>query len=315
MSSTSPTASAGEGLRAEVITYEGTERRVQDVDHGDHLCLAFADDGEQRRVVTAFLSEGLRRGERVMYFADRTRPEDVLGWLSASGTDPRPALDAGRLVVTTADDSYLAAGPFDPDGMVAALRKEVADSLAAGCTGFRVSGEMGWALRDVPGADRLHEYETKVNQVFSGHRASAVCQYDARRFPADRLDAFQGCHGAVVECEPLHSDSTLRLIPTFQQGRRALRVVGSVDHRTTHNLAAALDATLAWPGDVRVDMRELEFIDLAGVRVLARAAARLEDGRRLNVVELAPLLCQVINMVGFEEATPALVVAAREAAE
>ncbi|MEU0674007.1 MEDS domain-containing protein [Streptomyces sp. NPDC006172] len=297
-----------------MITYEGAQRRVQDVDHGDHLCLAFADESEQRRVVTAFLAEGLQRGERVMYFADLTRPEDVLDWLTASGTDPRPALDAGRLVVTTADDSYLAAGAFDPDDMVAALRKEVADSLTAGCTGFRVSGEMSWALRDVPGADRLHEYETKVHQVFAEHRASAVCQYDARRFPADRLDAFQSCHGAAVEPEPLHSDSSLRLIPAFQQGRRALRVVGSVDHRNTDALAAALENTLTWPGDVRVDMSELEFIDLAGVRALAGAAARLEEGRRLNVVELAPLLCQVINMVGFEEATPALVVAAREAA-
>ncbi|MFJ9736689.1 STAS domain-containing protein [Streptomyces sp. NPDC101166] len=64
--------------------------------------------------------------------------------------------------------------------------------------------------------------------------------------------------------------------------------MGSVDHRNTGTLAAALETTPASPGDVRVDMRELEFIGLAGVRALARAAARLEDGRLLNVVELAP---------------------------
>ncbi|MFH8799263.1 MEDS domain-containing protein [Streptomyces sp. NPDC017936] len=282
------------------------------MDHGDHLCLAFADDDEQRRVVTAYLSAGLERGERVMYFADQSAPVDVLGWLSASGTDPEPALRRGQLVVTTADDSYLAAGSFDVDGMVTALRHEVRDSLAAGYTGFRVSGEMGWALRAVPGADQLGTYETKVNTVFAGQKASAVCQYDARRFTAEQLDAFDRCHPGAVEAQPLHDDGTLRLVPSFREGRRTLRVAGSVDHRTTQALAAALRTALTWPGDIQVDMTDLEFIDLAGVRVLARCAARLEPGRRLHVRELAPLLCQVIGMVGFDE-TAALVVTAREA--
>ncbi|MER7490295.1 MEDS domain-containing protein [Streptomyces sp. NPDC126497] len=295
-----------------MLTRERTERPVRDVDHGDHLCLAFTDDDERRRVVTAYVSTGLERGERIMYFADRSAPADVVGWLSASGTDPGPALEKGQLVVTTADESYLAAGSFDADGMVTALRHEVRDSLAAGYTGFRVSGEMSWALRAVPGADRLGTYETEVNTVFAGQRASAICQYDARLFTAEQLDAFDLCHPGAVEAQPLHDDGALRLIPSFSEGRRTLRVVGSVDHRTTQALAAALRTALAWPGDIRVDMTDLEFIDLAGVRVLVRCAEGLEPGRRLHVRELAPLLCQVIGMVGFDE-TEALVVTARKA--
>lgn len=301
----------GEGLEAGVSAYGRTERRIEDVQYGDHLCLAFDDDAEQRRVVSAYLAAGLRRGERVMYFADRSTPREVLGWLSASGTDPELALGKGQLVVTTADATYLASGSFDPGAMVASLRKEVADSLGAGYTGFRVSGEMGWALRDVPGAERLREYETEVNEVFAGQRASAVCQYDARRFDTGELDAFDRCHPGAVAGEPLYSDSTLRLVPAFHRGQRVLRVAGSVDHRTTGVFATALQAVLHGPGDVLVDMAELEFIDLAGVRVLAHAAAGLDRGRRLLVRELAPLLCQVVRMVGFDE-TPALVVSARE---
>ncbi|MFD5449487.1 MULTISPECIES: MEDS domain-containing protein [unclassified Streptomyces] len=295
-----------------MLAHERTERRVRDIDHGDHLCLAFADDDQQRRVVTAYLADGLERGERVLYFADQCAPESVLGWLSAAGISTGPALRKGRLVVTTADESYLASGTFDADDMVTALRQEVRDSLAAGYTGFRVSGEMGWALRDVPGADRLSTYETEVNAVFAGQKASAVCQYDARRFTPEQLDAFDRCHPGAVEEPPLHEDGALRLIPSFHEGHRTLRVVGSVDHRTTRVLAAALETALAWPGDVRVDTTDMEFIDLAGVRALARCAAGLEPGRRLHVVELAPLLCQVIGMVGFDE-TSALVVSPRKA--
>ncbi|MEU3510996.1 MEDS domain-containing protein, partial [Streptomyces longwoodensis] len=166
---------------------------VQDIGRGDHVCLAFADDAGQRHFLSQYLADGLRQGERVLYFGDRNAPDEVLGWLPAVGVDPGPLIARGQLAVTTADDSYLASGAFDPDAMVAVLREEVAASLAAGWTGFRVSGEMGWALRGVPGADRLAEYETKVNAVFAEGRSSAVCQYDARLGPVVWISPAWAC--------------------------------------------------------------------------------------------------------------------------
>ncbi|MFJ9078792.1 MEDS domain-containing protein [Streptomyces sp. NPDC102278] len=295
-----------------MITRAGRQRSVQDMGHGDHLCLAFADDAEQRRVVSAFVSAGLERRERVLYFADQNAPREVLGWLRSAGIDPDPFLISGQLLVTAAADSYLATGSFSADTMVASLRQELADSLRAGYSGFRVSGEMGWALRKVPGAEQLAEYETKANEVFSGHQASAVCQYDARLFAPAELDAFDQCHPGAVELAEFHAGAGLRLVPAFRSGQRALRVVGTVDYQATEVLEDALEIALGWPGDVWVDMSELAFIDLAGVRALIHAANRLPAGRRLHVVDLAPLLSQVISMVGWDEA-PSLVVGDREA--
>jgi hypothetical protein len=34
----------------------------------------------------------------------------------------------------------------------------------AGYSGFRISGEMSWALSDLPGTERLIEYEANVNK-------------------------------------------------------------------------------------------------------------------------------------------------------
>ncbi|MEU6271929.1 MEDS domain-containing protein [Streptomyces populi] len=299
---------------AEVVEQVDRERRVQDMDHGDHLCLAFVDDEEQRRVMTTYLRDGLERGERVLYFADQWAPEQVLNWLRAAGTDPDAALNSGQLQVTTANDSYLAGGSFDADVMVATLRQEVADSLAAGYTGFRVSGEMGWALRDVPGAERLGEYERKVNAVFAENRASAICQYDARRFDAAALHAFRHHHPGTVEAVPLYSSATLRLVPSFHNGRRSLRVVGDVDYHSAETLASALRTAEDWPGDITVDTSALQFLDLAGIRALVHTAERLAEGRRLHVVDLDPMLCHVIGVVGWDE-EPALTVTARGAAE
>ncbi|MFD9396541.1 MEDS domain-containing protein [Streptomyces sp. NPDC060000] len=293
-----------------MIAYSPRERAVDDVGHGDHLCLAFTDDAEQRRVVTAYLLGGLERGERVMYFADQNTPGQVLSWLREAGTDPEAALDSGQLTVTTADDSYLAEGPFDPDAMVASLQREVCDSLSAGFTGFRVSGETTWALRDIPGVDRLGEYETKVNEVFAGQRASAICQYDARLFDSASLHGFDQCHQGTVEQQPLYASSVLRLVPSLRNGQRSLRVVGDVDYQAAPALACALEEALGWPGDITIDMSALEFIDLAGVRALVRTAERLPAGRRLHVVDLEPMLSEVIHVVGWDQ-IPSLTVTAR----
>ncbi|MFJ4833770.1 MEDS domain-containing protein [Streptomyces sp. NPDC088747] len=294
------------------MSASGTRHRaVEHLGHGDHLCLAFSDDAEQRRVVTAYLLGGLARDERVMYFADRSTPGQVLSWIREAGTDPAPALNSGQLTVTTADDSYLATGTFDADAMVATLHQEVTDALAAGFTGFRVSGEMGWSLRNLPGAERLGEYETKATDVFAGHPASAICQYDARRFDAAALDDFDRRHTGTLEQQPLHASASLRLVPSWRNGRQALRVVGDVDYHCAPALAGALQTAAGWPGDITVDMDALEFIDLAGVRALVRAAEQLPAGRRLHVVDLDPMLSEVIHVVGWDE-IPALTVTARE---
>ena len=63
------------------------ERSVEAVGHGDHLCFLFADDAEKRRVATRYMADGLALGERVLYFADQSRPETVREWLRSAGVD------------------------------------------------------------------------------------------------------------------------------------------------------------------------------------------------------------------------------------
>lgn len=287
------------------------ERPVEEIGHGDHLCLLFADEAEKQRVATRYMADGLALGERVLYFADQSDPEAVREWLRSAGVDADRACARGQLRVVTADDTYLAPGRFDPDVMMRALRDEVAASIRDGHTGLRVTGEMGWGLRDVPGAERLDEYESRVTEVFTGQPASAVCHYDARLYGPDELAVFDRCHPGRVELAPLHGTSVLRIVPSFQDGRRVLRVSGSVDLHTADRLDEALRVARDWPGDVRVDMSAMEFIDLAGLRLLAQAADDLDDGRTLRVEHLPEMLCRVIRLAGLDR-SPSLVILPQE---
>ena len=73
-----------------------------------------------------------------------------------------------------------------------------------------------------------------------------------------------------------------------QPAREAVRVapVGELDLAGSRRLSAAIDE-LVENGfeDIVIDLRGLEFIDCAGVRVLlAQHAAAVRDGRRLSLI-------------------------------
>jgi hypothetical protein len=63
---------------------------------------------------------------------------------------------------------------------------------------------MGWALKNMPGSDRLMEYESLVNRVVVTHPVTAVCQYDANRFDGATIlkclevHPYMIVHGLVV---------------------------------------------------------------------------------------------------------------------
>jgi hypothetical protein len=79
-------------------------------------------------------------------------------------------------------DVYFQDGKFDPDRMIALLSAYYKESLDLGFPASRVIGEMTPEVQNVPGGDRLLEYESRVSQLLRTHPVTAVCQYDARSF-------------------------------------------------------------------------------------------------------------------------------------
>jgi PAS domain S-box-containing protein len=153
-------------------------------------------------VLTPFLRQGLERGEKVLYIVDARTAEAVIGYLQDEGLDAESYLAGGQLTILTADDAYLKQGAFDPDGMIALLRTETEQALAEGYAALRVTGEMTWALRGLPGSERLIEYEAKLNEFFPGSKCLAICQYDRRAFaPPLLLDVLSTHPTAVVGTE------------------------------------------------------------------------------------------------------------------
>ncbi len=168
----------------------------------DHLCCIYETEAEHRRVMTAFLRQGLERNEKVLYIIDEHTAETILRYLKDDGLDVQSYLSQGQLKIMTQDDTYVRDGVFDPDGMIAMLKVETQVALQEGYAALRVTGEMSWALRGLPGSERLIEYEIKLNTFFPGQRCMALCQYDRRRFaPEVLLDILRTHPIAVIGTE------------------------------------------------------------------------------------------------------------------
>lgn len=163
---------------------------------GDHLCQLYATEDEHRAVLTPFLQHGLERGERVLYVADFHTPDEILKYLRDAGLDVGAYQARDQLRLVSPAEAYVHDGIFDPRRMIAMLEEETEQARRDGFSALRVTGEMTWALRGLPGSDRLIEYEIALDRFFATHAALAICQYDRRRFsPAMLL--------RVIEAHPL----------------------------------------------------------------------------------------------------------------
>jgi len=164
----------------------------------DHICLLYKNREEQFASAIPFIRMGLERQEQCVYIADENSADTVLEALRADGVDVQGAVDSGALAIVTKLDTYLREGGFDPDAMIAFLKKSTEAAKAAGFAALRVTGEMTWALGPEPGVKRLIEYEAKLNDFIPNNDVLAICQYNSTRFDADTLLGVVRTHPTAI---------------------------------------------------------------------------------------------------------------------
>ncbi len=95
-------------------------------------------------------------------------------------------------------------------------------------------------------------------------------------------------------------DQGLRI--TRRRSPPGLRLQGEVDRSNLSSLAAALAGVVETSGDVHLDLTALEFIDVAGLRLLTEEARRMPAGRYLVLDGVAPYVRRILALVGWDQA-------------
>ena len=160
------------------------------------MCLFYEDTVEQLGAAAHYVMLGLKRHERCLYICDDHTPGELRAELGRIGVNVADVERSGQLVLLTKEHSYIAPGYFDPERMLAVLNSAVEAALDDGYSGLRAAGEMTW-VESSPGAERLVEYETLMNQFYPNARALGLCQYHCRRLP-QWLDGAVRTHPLVL---------------------------------------------------------------------------------------------------------------------
>ncbi len=165
---------------------------------GCHACMVFDSDEQRREVAAGYMAAGIRNRERVRYFADRTPPEMVRGWMAERGIAVPEAEAGGGFAIVPAAEAYCAGGSHEPEATIGAIKKGYQIAQAGGFTASRVCAEMSWALRGLPGSERFLEYEALLNRIDVPFPHTGMCQYDARLFDGATLFKVLSVHPFMV---------------------------------------------------------------------------------------------------------------------
>lgn len=169
---------------------------------GDHICSLACTPAEQAALVAAYVQQGLDRGERVLLIGTAPDRDALARRLSAIGIDVAASTCSGQLLLRTALETYLRDGCFVPERMFEFWDSELARATSDGFSVLRVTGETDWAQTGVPGAERIIEYEARLNTILPGSRYIVLCQYHVGGCPAQRaLDVLETHPLAVVGLE------------------------------------------------------------------------------------------------------------------
>lgn len=171
--------------------------------HGDHICVFYRSEDALREILTPFIAEGLRSGERCFCAQKPHIGQRLLFDLRFLGIDTDDAVRRGALEIHSEDELYFPNRKFEPHAMRDMLMRSLDDAVGKGFTGLRTAGELSWAVDGRNECDRLVDYEHMVQQCFPGRRAIGLCQYDMNKFAPEILASVIEAHRShISEANP-----------------------------------------------------------------------------------------------------------------
>lgn len=110
----------------------------------------------------------------------------------------------------------------------------------------------------------------------------------------------------AVTADGVYDDGVLRITAT--RNPPGLAIAGEIDEDTYPALVAKLEE-LAGAGEIHLNLADVEYCDVAGLRAMIRLAGsgRRGDSRQVVLHEVPPRLKTVLGILGWDS-TPGLVI-------
>lgn len=192
--------------------FRSLRRQICHFKRHDHICFAYSNKAEQMQATIPWIRHGLRRGQKCKYIADHNTAAEIEQELAQAGIDVPYERERRALVFATKDETFLLGGRFEPQEMLALFLQDVDDCRKSGFRGFRVAGEMTWALGPEPGCDRLVEYENLFDDFSRKNDILGLCLYSRARFsPSLIAEVARGHRHRLAKAENGNNRWNLRI--------------------------------------------------------------------------------------------------------
>lgn len=187
--------------------------QAQFINVGAHVCAMHETPDAVLGVLASTFAVGLERGERCVLVAPEASAAELRRLLMEKGVDVQNAEGEGLLFLTERDPLLANEGTeFDPDHLLDAIKGLFMATVEAGYSGLRLSADVPWLTRDVPGGERAMEFEAKADELVNvpGVPLLAICQYRLGDLdPEDSLAILQR-HPLTLVGGRVHENKTYR---------------------------------------------------------------------------------------------------------
>lgn len=171
-----------------------------------HICAFFDSSDDQYNVVLPYIKEGLKNKEKVINILESECHHEHCQRLTEAGIPVEEKSANKQLEVLASEDTYLKGGSFGAEKMLALLEEALIKANNEGFETIRATGEMVWALKDVPGTDELIEYEARLNLLTPKYQCSLICMYDVKRFNGSVLKDILSTHSYVIMNQKIYKN-------------------------------------------------------------------------------------------------------------
>src|ERR1700674_851734 len=173
--------------------FERVRAAIEQLGPADHVCTLYDQRDEEVAIAVSYVRAGLDRGESCVCVVD-DGGGSILAALAPEGVDVEGEMRKGRLAIF---EKPLAQGLQTRD-MLGKIEQYASGSRTAGHAGFRIVGEMSWALDGDLKALAEFEARLNLNRVWERHGCAGLCQFDVRRFTPETLREMIILHPLVV---------------------------------------------------------------------------------------------------------------------
>jgi diguanylate cyclase (GGDEF)-like protein/PAS domain S-box-containing protein len=185
-------------------------RTFEVLEKGDHLCCFLTNQTERVKVMGAFMAQGLRQGQKVVWIHGDEPDEPVKAAANSHEMGMDADLNPGQLLVETSASFLTAEGIFSSQRALDRIQAHITQAEAEHYPSSRLIIEMAGILPLVQTTYQFLQFEAGLNRILYGSQGVALCQYNPGLFEASLLEQVLACHPLVViegeVCENLFYD-------------------------------------------------------------------------------------------------------------